>query len=481
MFLLNVPYEKKMRQNPLMIYNHITSTSKPILHQLQNGLAAKLYYRMSMMKTPLARISLLLLFSSLPVRALDFSGSRSFIEALSASSGYKERAISFYSLAVPAGGRAETLGSAYTGISDDVSLLDANPAASSVLVQNEIGVFHNTWIAGTAMETLAAAGRKSDFGFGGALRFFYVPFDEYDMSGERIARSLYSETTALFNVSYNIRAGYYFKGIAIGANVKGAWRSMPDASGSVISAASFSRSALALASDAGIMLRFNCGKFFASREPNLRIGVNLLNAGGAITGFGEKIEFDDPLPTSTSFGLSYRPIKRLLAAAEFKQPLNFSDIGEYVPPSAGCALEIDATDFFSLLAGCRFDGGENGMRLQFGGVAVGVGFTLFQRVRLNVNYTFDRFTSFHPVNHISAGVKILLGDGGRAKRQSEVEGLYGKGLKLFADGDFTGAVAVWNKALAIDRSFSPAKKGIKSAQKQLALRERIRNSQFIGN
>ena len=152
-----------------------------------------------------------------------------------------------------------------------------------------------------------------------------------------------------------------------------------------------------------------------------------------------------------------------------------------MPPSAGCALEIDATDFFSLLAGCRFDGGENGMRLQFGGVAVGVGFTLFQRIRLNVNYTFDRFTSFHPVNHISAGVKILLGDGGRAKRQSEVEGLYGKGLKLFADGDFTGAVAVWNKALAIDRSFSPAKKGIKSAQKQLALRERIRNSQFIGN
>ena len=160
-----------MRQNPLMIYNHITSTSKPILHQLQNGLAAKLYYRMSMMKTPLARISLLL-FSSLPVRALDFSGSRSFIEALSASSGYKERAISFYSLAVPAGGRAETLGSAYTGISDDVSLLDANPAASSVLVQNEIGVFHNTWIAGTAMETLAAAGRKSDLASAERFAFF---------------------------------------------------------------------------------------------------------------------------------------------------------------------------------------------------------------------------------------------------------------------------------------------------------------------
>ena len=263
------------------------------------------YYRVSMIKTTLVRISLLLLFcSAVPVRALDFSGSRSFIEALTACTGYEERAISFYSLTVPTGGRAETLGCAYTGISDDVSLLDANPAASSVLVQNEIGVFHNTWIAGTSMETIAAAGRSGDFGFGGALRFFYVPFDECDASGERSARSLYSETTALFNISYNILAGYYFKGIAIGANVKTAWRSMPDASGSVINAQSLSRSALALASDVGIMLRFNCGKFFGSREPNLRVGVNLLNAGAAITGFGEKIEFDDPLPTSTSFGLS---------------------------------------------------------------------------------------------------------------------------------------------------------------------------------
>ena len=471
-----------MRQNPLMIYNHITSTSKPILHQLQNGLAAKLYYRMSMIKTPFARIALLLIIcSSFPARALDFRGSRSFIEALSASTGYAQRAMSFYSLTVPTGGRAETLGSAYTGISDDVSLLDANPAASSVLAQNEIGVFHNTWIAGTSMETIAAAGRKGDMGFGGALRFFYVPFDEYDASGARSAPSLYSETTALFNISYNILAGYYFKGIAIGTNVKAAWRSMPDASGSVISATSFSRSALALASDAGVMLRFNCGKFFGSREPNLRIGVNFLNAGAVITGFGEKIEFDDPLPTSAAFGVSYRPIKQLLAAAEFKQPLSLSDSGKYLPWSAGCALEIDATDFFSLQAGCRFDGGESGTNVQFAGVGIGAGVTLFKRVRLDVNYTLDRFTSFRPVNHISAGAKILLGDGGRAKRQNEVERLYGEGLKLFGNGDFAGAVAVWNEALAVDRRFTPAKKGIASAKKQLALRQRIRDSQSIEN
>ena len=121
------------------------------------------------------------------------------------------------------------------------------------------------------------------------------------------------------------------------------------------------------------------------------------------------------------------------------------------------------------------------MLLQFAGVGVGAGVTLFKRVRLDINYTLDRFTSFRPVNHISAGAKILLGDGGRAKRQREVERLYAEGLKLFGNGDFTESVAAWNKALAIDRRFTPAKKGIESAKKQIALRQRIRESQFIEN
>ncbi len=439
---------------------------------------------MPMMKTFFARIPLLFVFCiSIRAFALDFTGAGSFAKAFSAFSNTDENALSFYSLTVPSGGRAEALGGAYTAISDDSFCIDYNPAASSLLEQNEIALFHNIWIAGAAMETAAAAARHGDLGFGGELRFFYVPFYEYGAFGKRSADSLYSEASATFNISYNILAGYYFKGIALGANLKTAWRSMPDASGSIISSASLSRSALALASDAGVMLRFNAGKFFASREPNLRLALCVRNAGTAITGFGEKIKTDDPLPTSVSLGLSYRPLKRLLAAAEFKQPVNLSNIGNYMLGTAGCAVELTVTDFLAVFAGCTFSADENAPYIRFQSAGGGISVTLFKRVRLEAAYTFDRFSSFNPFpsNHISAGAKILLGDGGRAKRQSEAERLYGEGLALFAKGDFRGAVEVWNKALALDPRFTPAAEGIESAQNQIDLQQRIRDAQSLQN
>lgn len=438
----------------------------------------------SMIKTFFTRISLLFVFCiSIRAFALDFTGAGSFAKAFSSFSNTDENAVSFYSLTVPSGGRAEALGGAYTAVSDDNFCIDYNPAATSLLAQNEIALFHNIWIAGAAMETVAAAARRGNFGFGGELRFFYVPFYEYDAFGERSADSLYSETSAIFNISYNFLAGYYFKGIALGANAKVLWRSMPDASGSILSFASLSRSALALAVDAGIMLRFNAGKRFASREPNLRLALSVRNAGAAITDFGETIKTDDPLPTSVSIGLSYRPLKRLLAAAEFKQPVNLSNIGNYMSGTAGCAVDLSVTDFFTIFAGCTFCIDASAPYVYFQSAGGGISVTLFKRVRLEAAYTFDRFSSFTPFpsNHISAGAKILLGDGGRAKRRSEAERLYAEGLALFSGGDFVGAVETWNKVLALDPRFTPAAEGIESAQKQIDLQQRIRGSQSLEN
>ena len=71
---------------------------------------------MSMMKTFFARIPLLFVFCiSIRAFALDFTGAGSFAKALSAFSNTDEKALSFYSLTVPSGGRAEALGGAYTG------------------------------------------------------------------------------------------------------------------------------------------------------------------------------------------------------------------------------------------------------------------------------------------------------------------------------------------------------------------------------
>jgi hypothetical protein len=436
-----------------------------------------------MMKTPAKLVPLLSFFLILiaggRLRALDLTEvTTKLSEAFSSLTGDNEGTTAYRSLLIPSGGRAESLGSAYTGLADDISYLEYNPAASSIMEQTETAVFHNAWISDSAMEMLAGTVRLNNAGFGAGIKCFYVPFSEYNIFGERVAGSYYTETTAILNASYNFLAGYYFKGIAVGFNVKAVWRGVPDYTDNdtdaIISGSGLAQSGLAFAGDAGIMLRFNAGKLYIDREPNLRIGLNLLNAGAAMTGFGSssEIQLDDPLPTSASAGVSYRMIKPLLFTAEFRQPLNLQDLSEYQMWSAGAGVSVSITSFFDVLGGFLIKGGNPR-------ISIGSEFVLMKKIQMNVNYTLDLTSSVNPVNHISLSAKITLGDNGRAERQKQIDLYYSEGLASFANGDFTAAIQSWQKVLKLDKLYDPAKDGIKSAQNQIILFQRIRDAQFL--
>ena len=99
--------------------------------------------------------------------------------------GDNEGTTGFRSLLIPQGGRSESLGGAFTGLCDDVSYIDYNPAASAILENTEIALFHNAWIADSAMETIAATTRFNNFGIGGKISCFYVPFFGKSSQGPR--------------------------------------------------------------------------------------------------------------------------------------------------------------------------------------------------------------------------------------------------------------------------------------------------------
>ena len=423
-------------------------------------------------------IVLLIAFCVSSAQAFDYTDvSTGLSNAFSSLTGDNEGTTSFRSFLIPSGGRAESLGSAYTGLSDDVSYLEYNPAASCIMEQSELALFHNAWIADSAMETLSGTFRIGNAGFGAGLRCFYVPFSEYNVFGERVAGSYYSETTAVLNASYNFHAGYTFKGLAVGANIKAAWRGVPDYTDNdtdaIISGSGLSQSALAVAGDAGIMMRFNALKFYVSREPNIRIGFNLLNAGAAVTGFGSSsgIKADDPLPASAAAGISWHIIRPIVVTAEFRQPFNLMNISEYQMWSAGSGISVQITDFFSVLGGFLIKGADPR-------ISLGAEFTVM-KILMNVNYTLDLTSSLNPVNHISLSAKIRLGDGGRAQQQAKIDELYNEGLNYFAQSNFTAAIDVWKEILKIDRFYDPALNGIKSAQNQITLFQRIRDAQFL--
>ncbi len=408
--------------------------------------------------------------------ALDLASAASdFADSLGLSISSNEGSTSFRSLLIPSGGRAESLGTACTALWDDVLFFDYNPAVSSVLEETQVAIWHNAWIADSALETLAASARSGNLGYGAQVKCFYVPFSEYDLYGERVNGSYYSETSLALNLSYNFFAGYYFKGLAVGANARAAWRNFPDyadnKTGEIISGSGLSQSALALMGDFGALLRFNVLKKFQDRNPNLSVGLSVNSLGAALTGFSKKIELDDALPTRVSFGVSWRFLPPILFCAEFRKELNILSFSESGGWSVGAGLEISATKFFCVDTGFLIQGASP--RVSLGGSVE------LARAKICACYTFDLTSSANPVNHMSLSARLRLGDRGRAKIRELVDMYYVSGLKLYAKGNLEEAVHQWDLALALDRHFDPALEAKEAALRFAKAKENILDMQKL--
>lgn len=389
-----------------------------------------------------------------------------------------EGTTSFRSLLLPFGGRTESLGNAYTGLCDDISYLRYNPAAGAIQKETQVALFHNSWIADSKLETLAYTTRLKNarhFSYGGYISCFYLPFTEYNLFGDRLAASYYTESIAAINASYNLLAGYDFKGLATGITVKAGWRGMPDYTdnntGAIIPGSGFSQSALAIMADLGFMMQFNFLKFYSSRDPNVRIGFSAQNVGIALTGWGDQLKTDDPLPTTLSAGISVKLIKPITVSADFVQPINLLDLETYLIPYFNSGVSIQFASFVSLLAGFSLKGANPR-------ISTGFEFEV-AKIRLNMNYTLDLTTSLAPLNRISLSAKVLLGDKGRSITDAQVDEYYQLGLKYYADAKWEDAIMLWEEALKLDKRFDPAIQGIQSARYQIEMFQMIKDSLML--
>ncbi|HZK20416.1 MAG TPA: UPF0164 family protein [Treponemataceae bacterium] len=386
-----------------------------------------------------------------------------------------EGTTSFRSLYIPSGGKAEAMGSAFTALANDISFFEYNPAGSCQIENTEFSIFHNSWIADSAVETLAFTQRSNNLGYGAAIKCFYVPFTEYTIFGERVSKGYYSETVITLNLSYNFFSGYTFKGLCIGGNFKTAFRSVPNYADNdtnkIILNSGNEQSAIAFIGDGGLLVRFNVLKFYSSREPNFKIGLAIHNVGIAFTGFSKKIKIDDPLPSYLSAGISASLIRPLTIALEFQQPIHFQNLKESEQWAASAGTSVVITPFFTLLGGFLLRGANP--RLTMGAEL------LFSDVIFNINYTLDMTTSLAPINRISLTAKINLGDRGRDELQIKIDTLYSIGLSLYANGDLVEAIDVWSQILEYQPRFDPAIAGIESARSSLELERRISEVQML--
>jgi hypothetical protein len=375
-------------------------------------------------------------------------------------------------LNVPMGGRSEGMAGSFAAAADDVSFIDYNPAASSMLNRSELAFFHNNWIADTKLEGLAFNSRLGNLGLAAGAKWLYTPFTEYNLYGDRVSKGYYSEAAAALNASYNFLAGYYFSGISLGASLKGALRLVPDYSsadddgdiqGEPISGSGASQSAAMAMADLGLLTRFNFLKAYSSRENNFSLALALRNAGPPVMG--------DPLPTSVTAALAYKPLRPLLFAFDFFLPLNLADFSLAEKPYWSAGLSVAAASFLSMRAGLLAKAGN--VRITLGSSII------LDRMALELNYTLDLLTQLQPLNRLSLGLRFDLGDQGRQALSDKVDSLYLAGLEAYSREDYAGARSLWEEALALNPRFDPAREGLASLRHTMEVRERIDQMQRL--
>jgi hypothetical protein len=369
-------------------------------------------------------------------------------------------------LNVPMGGRSEGMASAFGAVSDDISFLEYNPAASSMLDRSELAFFHNNWIADTKIEGAVFASRFKDLGYAVGGKWLYTPFTEYNMFGDRVSKGYYSEGVAVLNGSYNFLSGYYFSGLSVGASLKGAFRFVPDFAddeGNLLSGSGRSQSAVMAMMDIGALTRFDFLKPYNSRERNTSAALVLRNLGPPALG--------DPLPTLVSAALSYKPLRPLLFSFDFSIPLNMADPGASEKPywAAGAAFNISS--FLSMRTGLLYKAGN--IRVALGSAVI------LDKISLDINYTLDLLTQVQPLNRVSVGIRFDLGDQGRKQTAGQVDELYLAALTAYGAENYTEAVYYFEEALRLNPKFEPAREGLEVIRRLKSVEQRIDDLQRL--
>ena len=373
-------------------------------------------------------------------------------------------------LNIPMGGRSQSMAGAFSAVSDDISFLEFNPAASSMLENTEIAFFHNNWIADVNVEGVAYTTRFDNFGISGGLKLLHMAFTEYNVYGERVSGCYYSEGTAILNASYNFLSGYNFPGVSFGMNLKGAFRLMPDFTDyfdNIIIDSGMDNSAMMLMADIGMLSRFDFFKTYVSREKNASAAFVMRNIGPP--------SMDHPLPTVFSAAISYKPIRPLTLAFDFTQPINLINYSESERWYMAFGASANVTKFLSMSGGFMFKAGSSRFTI---GSALNL-----NRMALDVNYTLDMLTqsqAIQPLNRISVGVRLDLGDRGRKELSNRIDDLYFLGLEAFTRGNLADARLCWEEVLRLNPRFEPVMESLAMLEEREALVERVEDLYRLG-
>ncbi|QEN03250.1 hypothetical protein EW093_00530 [Thiospirochaeta perfilievii] len=402
---------------------------------------------------------------------------------------------SFLTLYIPPGGKYEGMGTAFTGVSDDIGFFNANPSVSSRLNLSEVSFFHNEFIEDVDMETIAFTGRYKDFGYGFQGKWLHIGFTAVNEWAERDNKGIYSEFILKNNISWNLLRGFDFSGISIGLNTNIGYRSVPMVYNNLNVQ---DQSSFALFFDLGLLTEFNLFKFYSSRSRNFSIGLSFLNIGR------EFIDGPDPLPSSINIGFAYSLIEPLTISYDLSYKFNLHNYpskdenGDFSPVVYGfnegegfyhgIGFDIRILDIASLHGGFLYK--PDTPRLTIG-TEINYNKSPGEDVNLEkeyldsknefilaINYSLDLMPET-PLNRISVELKINLGDYQRFETREKIQELYVKGLQIYSNGEIEEAIKIWEKCIELDSKFDPAIRMKSLAEQSIELQVKIKEKSSI--
>jgi len=180
----------------------------------------------------------------------------------------------------------------------------------------------------------------------------------------------------------------------------------------------------------------------------------------------------EPLPTEWTAALAYKPLRPLLISFDYSFPMNLANVSLSEKPYWALGLAGEITSFLSMRAGVMGKAGN--VR-----VTVGSGIKL-EKISLDINYTLDLLTQIQPLNRISLGARLDLGDQGRKALSDKVDALYLAGLDAYSRNDYTTARNNWEEVLSLDSRYEPAREGLATIKNILGIEQRINDMESLG-
>lgn len=342
------------------------------------------------------------------------------------------------------GSRALSLGGAFVGVSDDVYYIDSNPAGGDVKKITQISLLHQEWIEDVNYEALRiSSGFFNKFYLGLGLTYLYIPFTYYDEYGyDSGAAAFISQAMATLN--FGIKMTKY--NLGIGTNFKVLYNNVPSSLLEARYGNSYEdQNYLVFATDIGIISRTNLMKRYIGPEPSLTFGFVLKNLG-----YSEAIE---KLPTELHAGVSYRPFRHLLLAAEAVYPF-------YEPIYGSFGVEFDILQKVFLQGGIQIK--ENPM------FAVGIG---YKRKDMEVNVSYTPSLVFP--NMISVSLNFFLGETETNLREKKIEAYFVVALEYFSERRFQDALELVDKVLELDPKHKRARSLKETIIKKIKLEESV--------